>query len=323
MNSKGLGKGIIIGLVIFAVVIGFFVYWYGFREDTVRPTVEDISFEWGEVDFESIEISADATIYNPNPFRININRIYFTALANEMELAEGEKEDVSLSAGGETDIHLSTNIYHEDIPRFLASHVNNDELTDFEMNTVAEVGVGGATYNYEFGESYTAETDILEGFNVEGVEQIYEFGTEDMPAEIILRSLSSYWGEADEDGIEIIHEAVLYNPHEKSIPLNEIEVSTEMNGIDVGTAFTEDPAELSPESETRVIFRTVMEGQRLEAWWPTHVSRGERTDVASTVSAEVDTSDWDFPGMGDTYEVELMDFSTPVSTDFFTPFQMF
>jgi len=323
MNSRGIGKGIIIAIVIVTVIVAFFGYWYGFKEDTVRPTVEDISFEWEETDFDSIEVRADATVYNPNPFRINIDLIRFTALANEMTLAEGEEHDVSLSSGGETDISLSANIYHEDIPRFLASHMNNDEETDFEMSVLAEVGVGGASYDYEFGESYSVESDFLREFNFEGEEVVYEFGTEDIPAEIILTSLNSYWGDSDEDEIEIIHEAVIYNPQDQSIPLDEIEVETEMNGINVGSASTGDPAVLAPGSHSEVTFRTVMEGDRIEAWWPTHIARGERTEIASTVYADVDTSGWAIPGFEDTHRVQLMDFSRTVSTDFFTPFEMF
>jgi LEA14-like dessication related protein len=84
--------------------------------------------DWKEVNKDSITVVSDAWINNPNPIGLSVGFIdvRYAAEVNNITLAEGEIDKVSLNSGNNTQ-EFETQLKQGGIPEWWISHVENGE----------------------------------------------------------------------------------------------------------------------------------------------------------------------------------------------------
>lgn len=286
--SKKLGKKWI-GLVIVAVIVvivGYLLFTGGLGE----PEIKNVSHQWGTVTQDSTEIRSTVIVHNPNPVGINVESIEFGVYADGLNLASGNASDIHLGSKKDSEVNVSTTLYHSKIPDLWYSHLNRGEHSTFKIEGEIKVDLEVETWTHPFKQEVEVSTDILAGLNTEE-DVTYTFGhgyLPPMPVELTLKSLTSTWGTITPESTEICHEAVIYNDEPYSIPITKIRAVTEFNGIEMAVTETYSPAFLIANSDTQVPFKTTLSNSKLADWWPTHINDGERTEIKTTIYAIIE-----------------------------------
>lgn len=124
--------------------------------------IEDTSAEWGEVTDTRTELIFTITVQNNRNFPVPITDFSGGTTMGDVQLLnwESSQEDYTIAAGESRTITVNTHIRNQYIDDWFASHVSNDETTNYRNEIYFSIaGVGG---NSPLGEcTGTLQTDIL------------------------------------------------------------------------------------------------------------------------------------------------------------------
>lgn len=307
LGKKWIGIGIVIVAVI-VVIVGYLLLTGGLG----KPEIKNVSHQWGTVTPNSTEIRSTVIVHNPNPVGINVESIEFGVYADGLNLASGSASDIHLGSNKDSEINVGTTLYHNKIPDLWYSHLNRGEHSTFKIEGEIKVDLEVTIWTHPFKQEVEVSTSILAGLNTEE-DVTYTFGPSvpyPMPVELTLESLTSTWGTITPESTEIRHEVVIYNDEPYSIPITKIRAVTEFNGIEMAVTETYSPAFLIANSDTQVPFKTTLSNSKLADWWPTHIDRGESTEIKTTVYAVIEARE----PVG-TKEFKLVELTTHFETD--------
>lgn len=277
------------------------------------PSVERIDNRFGEVNESTTEIETELVVNNPNPVggRLDV-AIDYTITMNGIEMAEGDREGVPIQQGNST-IRFVTYMDNERIPDWWVSHVNQGEYTELDVTAIIHTGL--------FGQSVEAPdvtrdvpTDIVAAFNsneTRPLEADREPVIED-PV-LYLNSTSGAWGTVNDESTEIEMEFVLYNPKSYPITVSEIGYDIRMNDIAVGSGQTAQSYTLPPGETTTIEATTVIDTQKLDEWWVSHLRHDQVTELEIDFYMQFDLS----AGGSGSVRIPFDTLTQTIETDFF------
>lgn len=253
--------------------------------------------DWGEVSGNSVEIVSSGWIYNPNPFKINISTldVGYSVNMNGVKLAEGGKEGFYIPKKNNTTIDVSTRLEPDKVPKWWVSHIRNNEKSRLDVPISAELEVFGHPIGID-GVSYTdtIETDIesLMDTSVSKIKGNYSYQT--VPETVItpgaetriqVKDASARFGSVNQESTTLIVDAKIHNPNDYTILTPQFNGDLVMNSVEVAnwqanevSAFNAGNTKISPGETRKVKFKLKLDNSKMDEWFVSHVSNGERTE---------------------------------------------
>jgi len=192
-------------------------------------------------------------------------------------LASISVSEVNLSWGkmrGHSTMNFSVFFDNTKIPQWWVSHVRNDEKTtvEIDVNFILDLGFTQITLATE-SRRFTVETNMLAKMNTNEPVDV----TIVKPFHIIIKSISTRWGDISDETTEIKSEIVTYNPHMIPITITQLGFEIQMNNVSIGEGETSSLIILKAKTETTINFTTEIFNKKLDDWFVTHLKNGERT----------------------------------------------
>ena len=280
--GAGLGGLLVLFVVLF--VLGIIGLPDGGIEDN----------RWGEVEDDSVEVITEIGIDNPNPFGFGgeADAEYEIDL-QEVPIAEGEGTGITVDSGHNS-ANFSTDLATEQLPAWWSAHLNNDEVSALAADATVDVSLGPLSGSHDTTIEDEVATDI-EGALDES-SSAFEGSYPAVVPLFEIEDVTTEWGEVTEEVTEIQTTFEFHNPNEGTVivlpgsgfageaTFNEIHMldwqTDEVTVIDEDgeTSVGEDVIVEGGETEERT-FVVEMDNQNIAEWFPTHVDRGEFTEI--------------------------------------------
>lgn len=248
-----------------------------------EPEVKEISYEWGEITKSTSEIITKIKVYNPNPVPLPLKDVRTEVYLNSIKIGEGSSLNAEIRPSSESTIVLSTKLENSKIPEWWVSHIKNGEKSTMEVTGYLIFDLKITEFKFPFRLSNSIETDMLSGL-ISSVPEKIDAG----PITLTVKSVKSHWGNVDEDYTEIITAATIRNDNMIPVTLTKFSYLVEMNGIRVGEGSDNLKTVIQPKSEKTITFVTRIENSKLNAWWISHVTNGERTKVRTVFQPQIE-----------------------------------
>lgn len=295
--------------LVVLVVIGFFLGVFGI------PQLSGVDNEFGTVNETQTEIRSSISVRNPNPFGATFGGVTvdYTVSMNEIAMANGTKEGVSIGTGNST-IQFVTYLDNTKIPRWWYTHIRNGERTAVGINATVSHGMLGSSPPIT--QSQTIETDLLSAFNSTEPREIdANRPLIDDPVLYVNETAGTFGDDLTRQETPLNLDFTVYNPKIYPYAVTEIGYTVEMNDITVGEGSTTDEQILAPRSESTLTAATVIQNDRLDQWWVSHLRNDEVTDLTIDFYIVVDP---DTPGIDPIrIDADALDYQTTIETDIF------
>jgi LEA14-like dessication related protein len=281
------------------------------------PTVEGTDNRIGSVNETDTVIETDIQVNNPNPVGISLGGVSaeYNVSMNDIQMARGTKDGLSIESGSST-VSLRTSLQNERIPDWWVTHVENGEETNLNVNGTVESSLLGQSFDISPDER-SISTDIDSALDSSETRPInVDRPLVDNPV-LYLNETSGSWGGVNDSTTEINMEFVVYNPSDvEPIPVTELGYSMTMNDVAIGSGQSEDLNQVPPGETATIQTTTVMQNEKLDEWWVSHLKNDQVTDLEIAFSARVDLSD--LPGgIADPIEIPLDTVEHQIDTDIF------
>lgn len=241
------------------------------------PTVTGVDNRFVGVEDGDTTIRTNVTVHNPNPVGFGLDDVvvsYAVRMAN-VTMATGGERGLSIPTGNRT-LSYNTTMGNDRISEWWVRHVRNDERSNLDVTVDLE--------SNDFDGSVRAtpterpvETDVLAALNDTETREVHA----DFPlvADPILyvNETAGWWGPVTANESPIETRVTVYNPKPIAFAVTSIGYEVTMNDVRVGEGRTDRRYVLEPESATTVNATTVIEHDKLDEWWVTHVENGEET----------------------------------------------
>jgi LEA14-like dessication related protein len=309
--SRDVGRvGPIVGVVVLLVVGVGAAYAAGLLG---APSVANVDNRFAGVNETTTLIETDLTISNPNPIGLDLGglSIDYTVRLNDVSLANGSKQGVSVETGHST-LTFRTAMANERIPAWWVSHIRNGEHTTMRVETNVTSGVLGRSVEVTPVER-PIETDILSAFN----------STEPRPVDansplvsdpvLYVNETWGSWGDVSTSTTPMDLAFVVYNPKPATYAITEIRYAITMNGIDIGDGATSREYVIEPGTRETIEATAAIRNGRLDEWWVSHLENDQVTELRIEFSATVGLP------TGETVDVPLdaLTYTETIETDFF------
>ncbi len=246
------------------------------------PSVVAAENRFGPVNESATVVETNLTVRNPNP--VGVSRggttVNYTVQMNDVAIAEGRKDGLSMPRG-ESRLPFTTAMDNERVPEWWVSHVSADRGPGREQ-TVVTVNVkitdpllGGQSVTLQ--QQQRINTSIIEQFR----------STEDRPVNadqplvsdpvLVVRETDAQWGPVTREETPIDMRFVAYNPKRVPYAVTEIGYEVTMNGVPVGSGATERGYVIPPRGTETVRATTIIDNDRLDDWWVTHLKNDQVT----------------------------------------------
>ena len=269
-RSVAVGIVGVVGVVGAAVALG----WIG------APSVAATQNTFADVNETTTTVDTSLTVRNPNPLAVRLGGVSvdYTVSMNDIGLARGEKRGVAVGTGNTT-LRFESYIRNEHIPAWWTSHVRNGEETTVSVAADVTSGTLGRTVHV-VPVTRTVTTNISDQFN----------STADRPVNASLPLVSdpvlvvdetrAHWGTVTNESTPLETSFVIHNPKPVPVAIGGIGYDVTMNDVAVGSGETENTVVIPPGGTRTVRAETVIDTERIDEWWVTHLQRNQTTDVA-------------------------------------------
>ncbi|GGM73259.1 LEA14-like dessication related protein [Halarchaeum rubridurum] len=259
----------VVGVTGGAVALG----WVG------APSVAATQNSFGDVNETTTTVDTSLTVHNPNPLSVRLGGVSvdYTVSMNDIGLARGEKRGVAVGTGNTT-LRFSSYIRNERIPSWWTSHVRNGEETTVSVAADVTSGTLGRTVHV-VPVTRTVTTNISDQFN----------STEDRPVNagfplvsdpvLVVEETSAHWGTVTNESTPLETSFVVHNPKSVPVAIGGVGYDVTMNDVAVGSGETENTVVIPPGGTRTVRAETVIDTDRIDEWWVTHLQRNQRTEV--------------------------------------------
>jgi len=209
--------------------------------------------------------------------------VNYTVSMNDIEMAQGGREGVSVGTGNST-VPLETDLRNEAIPPWWVSHVRNGERTDVGIDAGVTSDLLGRTV--EFSRSREISTDLLGAFNSDETRPVNaDSALTDDPV-LYVNETRAEWGSVSEAETPIDMAFTVYNPNLEPYTITEIGYDVAMNGVEMASGRTEEVYVIQPRSTETIEFTTALQNRKLDEWWVTHLDEGVRGHQVSQLRIE-------------------------------------
>lgn len=244
-----------------------------------------IRYSWADVTDRHAEIVAEIAVPGRNPIELRIDALGVDVgvTLNDVEMTESHDTTIRF-ANDRTALEARARIDHARVPRWWASHVGNGERT----TAVIEPRITGESVLNPLGldlpiRRHTVETDIPGAISVDQGPSKEVMGR----TVVALDGVDADWIHVDPETTEMAITATIRNGLPVALPFDDLEYRIAMNGVLVGEGRSREtriPAKATTTVETTARF----DHETMREWWPTHLRRGERTEVRVDLEATLD-----------------------------------
>jgi LEA14-like dessication related protein len=254
------------------------------------PSVDGIDNRFGSVNETDTVIETDIRVTNPNPIGLSLGSVSadYDVVMNDVRMAEGAKDGVSIGSG-ESTVSLQTRMQNERIPDWWVTHVENGEETTLSVQGTVNSSLVGQSVDIPEVER-SISTDIDSALDSSETRPINaDRSLVDDPV-LFLNETSGSWGAVSDSTTEINMEFVVYNPKPYAVPVSELGYNMTMNDVAIGSGESESTVVIQPGSTATVETTTVMQNEKLDEWWVSHIQNNQVTDLEIAFSAQIDLS---------------------------------
>jgi LEA14-like dessication related protein len=250
--------------------------------------------DWADTTDDSINISSQGYVHNPNSFGLNISslNIAYRLKMNGVELAKGGKEGLNIAAEDNNTLEVQTELDPEKVPEWWVSHMNNNEVSKLEVPLTADLTVLGKPISVD-GITYTdsIETDLESKMDnaVSQVKGTYSWSptsAEISETEIEIVDGSAEFGKVTEETTPLLVTFEVRNPNSYPIPAPQFNGELNMNSIQVAewqaneVTVTKAPENgvIAPGETQDVKLKVDMSNERIDDWFVSHADQMERSE---------------------------------------------
>ena len=294
-----------VGVIVAAIVLLVAgLYLLG----VVRPptvTVEDEG-DWGRVTDDRTEIVTTLRIENPNPIGVSVQKgitATYNVSLNDVRVARGQHTGIEVPPGMSTTT-LSTNVSNERIAPWWVAFVRANETVTVSIDGRIRASAFGFTTSRGFParkrtmlenetpivDSMTGALSTMEGSYTRrttiGTGPVSETVTVGYDVE---RAWAT-WGAVNRSSTVLLFHVRLHNPSrrvpmpavpdgiEASIDVNDVSL-VDVRGDGFGTRSVDRDAVIAPGETREVVYVAVVDNERIDDWFRSHVRRGERSTI--------------------------------------------
>ena len=252
------------------------------------PSVVGVENSFGSVDETHTVVHTDLRVHNPNPVGVRFGDVAasYTVRMNDVALADGHKEGMSLSTGTDT-IAFETRMDNRRIPEWWVSHLRRGERTTLTVDAAVSAGPLDRRIRTTPVER-TITTDVIGQFNSTDTRAVNANAPLIRDPVAYVNRTNATWGTVTEERTPIHVAFLVYNPKDVPLPLAELGYDVSMNGIDVGEGRANRTRVVPPRSATLVEATVVLDNRRLDEWWVSHVRRNQVTALEIDFHATFD-----------------------------------
>ncbi|OYR43121.1 LEA type 2 family protein, partial [Halorubrum sp. Hd13] len=280
------------------------------------PSVATVDNTFGDVTNETTEVEMDLVVSNPNPIGVGLDgvSVNYTVSMNDIEMAQGGREGVSVDAGNST-VPLETELRNDAIPPWWVSHVRNGERTEVGIDASVTSDLLGRTV--EFSRDREITTDLLGAFDSNETRPVNaDSALTDDPV-LYVNETRGEWGSVSEAETPIDMAFTVYNPNLEPYVVTEIGYDVTMNGVEMATGRTEEGYVIPSRSSETIEFTTALQNRRLDEWWVTHLDEEVRGHQVSGLRIEF-YAVIEFPGGEEvTVPLDELTYEETIETDIF------
>ncbi|QCC48947.1 LEA type 2 family protein [Halobellus limi] len=276
------------------------------------PSVAGVENTFGPVDENTTVVETDLTVSNPNPVGASLGglTVDYEVLMNDVRLANGTKEGVSVGTGNST-LNFTTAADNDRIPPWWVSHVRNDERTTVTVDTSVTSETVGRTVDPP-NVTRQVETDLLSQFNSTETRPIDADQPLVSDPVLYVNETSAQWGEVTDSRTAMDLTFVVYNPKPYPIGVSELGYDISMNDVAVGDGSTESEYVIPPKSTETIEATVYIRNDRIDEWWVTHLERNQVTDLRIDFDARLDLADTTV-----TVPLDSLTYTETIETDIF------
>lgn len=267
----------LVGLVVAAYLLGFLGV----------PSVTGAENRFGETNESTTVVETELGVRNPNPVGtgfLDVSADYEVAM-NNITMATGGKSGIS-APPGESTVTTRSYLRNERIPRWWASHIQNDERTQVRIDASIRSGLVGQSFAVP--QERTIETDLLSSFNSTETREVNANRPLVSDPVLYVNRTAGQWGDVTNESTPIVLDFYVYNPKSYAIPVSQIDYRVNMNEITVGEGTNTREYVLPPGELTRVRTVTTIDNSNLDEWWVSHIQRDQVTDLRISFNATVE-----------------------------------
>ncbi|WP_336022096.1 LEA type 2 family protein [Halobellus salinisoli] len=255
------------------------------------PSVAGVENTFGPVNETSTVIETDLTVSNPNPIGASLGglTVEYDVLMNDVELASGTKEGVSVEKGNST-LNFTSTADNGQIPPWWVSHIRNGEQTTVTVDTAVTSGTLGRTIDPP-NVTRQVETDLLSQFNSTETREVDANRALVSDPVLYINETSAQWGEVTDERTAMDLTFVMYNPKSYPIGVSELGYNITMNDVAMGEGSTESEYVIPPKSTETIEATVYINNENIDEWWVTHLERNQVTDLRIDFDARLQLSD--------------------------------
>lgn len=275
------------------------------------PEVVAVTHHFGSVTQETTTVHTAVVVHNPNPVGLalaDLSISHAVELAG-IRLAEGARRGVDIPPGTST-VAFESAVDNDRIREWWVAHLRAGERSEMTVDVrVSSTALDRSVDAPRF--TRTVETDIASAFNDTERRGV---GVDGGPVLYVERT-RGWWESVSADETTIRMQVAVSNPNPYDVPIQAVGYGVRMNGLQVGAGRT-DRSSVVPAGGTRTVdAAVVLDNNRLDEWWVSHLRRGQVTELAVDVSVVVDLSA--VATDGPTVAVPLLTVEHTVETDVF------
>lgn len=253
------------------------------------PDIQLEDNRWGDVDGQEVGVTTEVGLDNPNPFGFGGEaNVTYDVYLQDVRLAEGGKSPLTVDSGYNS-YNFSSTLFADKLPPWWSRHLNNDEVSNLEVDANADVSLGPLSGSQSTVIEDEIQTDIEGALDAssdefEGEYSLVESGLSLEPS-VQIDDATTEWGTVNNETTEVVTTITVVNNNPYPIPTPAFAGSIDMNGERLvgwtasevrildgeGEEVVGDEALIPPnEAETRS-FVAEMDNQNISTWFPTHI----------------------------------------------------
>ncbi|MFB6362337.1 MAG: LEA type 2 family protein [Halobacteriales archaeon] len=279
--------------------------------DYELPAIELRNLAWGEVTDAETQLEATLAIDNPNadsPLNELVDlTLQQTVAINDVTVAD-ETSRIEDVPEGATSRSLQLGLDNTKVPQWWAAHINNGETSTISIASTGKVDAGVTTFDLELpSREETFSTDLLADMNSQR-SQTLNFDGE--PAVTVV-STSAAWGEANPQETPLNAEIELRNERDRvDVTVSDVAYTMTMNNVTVADGTDPASVTIAPGQTDTLAFTMVIDSQKMDEWWISHIQNGETTTLSVEITATIEIQ-----GQTESVTIDLLGGDSTVTTD--------
>ena len=265
----------------------------GSTPEFASPSVEGTESEWGEVRDDETNVRTLVGVRNPadeayaDLLSIVVDRR--TTIAG-VTVTEGTERVRELPQGS-GELEVVTAKPHAVVPEWWAAHLANGERSESRTELDADADVAVTTLPVELADrNSTVETDTLADLNDDSTRGVESEATGRRL--LTVHSTSAEYVDPTPERATVLVRADLENEDPlSSVAIRDVDYTVDINGVMLADRTAAESHTLDPGERRTVEFTLVLNNSRMAAWWPTHIRRGESSELTRTATATVETGE--------------------------------